>query len=478
MAGGVDMDVLEQLLQQMQGGGATPPPAGLPPSPMGMPSFPQQAGYNNAAFPSGGQLPDYGLGPMTPLSTLGLTPEGAGSISTQQRPQEYTQPIAEMVAPFTPIPGAGALAKAAMNPRVIGPAAGLGAFFGLGGNPGTAEAENDLGGTDRLKQLEQQKADFAKQYQDAITRREAARPKGRAPSAKQDPIFTQADNDVQSLLGQLNTLDDKIVEARKAGERQAGEERLRELQQETPAWQRLAHDYGPYAGYIPGLLMGHRMRGSMARGYREASAEAANAANRMVSGRGDIPSRVGGVNRFWQEGKASEVPFGVSPRARNGVRANANAPAATTLYPSPLGMSEYGRVRDLGVLGGVGAEVGVTSTMASQARDELAEARKAVAADPSEGNIQRMQAAETQAALWELGANVGRGVGLGYVGAAPFARYQTARPDVQRAEAERLRLNALMQQGSGLPQAPLGAPHHSHLQPRVGGRFSGPPRRP
>lgn len=157
-----------------------------------------------------------------------------------------------------------------------------------------------------------------------------------------------------------------------------------------------------------------------------------------------------------------------------GVVSERDAPSAATLYPSPMGMSDYLRVRDAGVVAGGAAEAGFGHVMAQDAHREVQDAQTAVAADPSEANIQRLQAATDRAALWEMTGNMGRGVAGGYLLSAPKMPYRTTRPDVAAGEAERLRLDAMVN-GRGAPPSPLGAPrpHHSLNQPRdPNGRFS------
>lgn len=194
MAGGVDLEMLQQMLQQMQAGG-------MAPSPMGLPPLPPPPAYNNALFPSGGQLPDYGLGPMTQLSKMGLTPEASGSISgPAPRPEEYTAPLAEMTPPV--IPGAGAIgtglsaalrmARPAIPPMAA--AAGMTAFM-----PSDSSSSESP-----LQQLYAQQKELADRRDAAISKRDQEGATGKGPR------YQDADAEVRRLERELSGLNAMI----------------------------------------------------------------------------------------------------------------------------------------------------------------------------------------------------------------------------------------------------------------------------
>src|SRR5690606_12309674 len=131
---------------------------------------------------------------------------------------------------------------------------------------------------------------------------------------------------------------------REAAQRAAGEKRMREMEENVSPVSRAIRDYGPAVGFGLGVLTGGLTRGKMARTYSRASEEAAQRSNRLISGEGDLPSRIGGVNQFWQEGGARAIPFSPAPTARHGIRSNPQAPSATKLYRSPR-ISEFASVR-------------------------------------------------------------------------------------------------------------------------------------
>jgi len=380
-----------------------------------------------------------------------------GEVRNQNRPQDYTAPISEMVAPFVPVPGVGiaskAIGAAASAPRATGAAAGLAGYVGMTGEGG---ANEDI---ERIKTLQTalKNAGYYKgpidgimgggtqeannRYQaDLLAQEQLKAQQQQAETARTEAEAKRAEAEANKAAAETRRRE--IEKA--AAERAEGAERLRKLQEDTPAWQKFLHDYGPYMGYAVGLFAGHRGRHAMTSKFNRSSAEAAEKANAYVSGgRRSFEDRVGGVNRFWQEGGAKEVPFRASPTGAKGVTPNKAAPPAAELYQPPKNISEYIRIRDGLVAVGAGSEVFVTTHMRDQAKAELVEARKLVAADPSEANIQHMKKAETEAAMWDTLARVGIGAGLGYFGSAPASRYKATRPDVGAAEAERLRLQKL-----------------------------------
>jgi len=132
-------------------------------------------GYNNANFPSGGQLPNYGFGDPSQMSKMGMTPEGSGSISgPAPRPQEYTAPLAEMTPP--PIPGGQFIARAA--PRVAGALAG-----GLGMSAMISDAGE--AGAPRLTRSQQRQMEMERQRSEQDATNARARIEAETQAARQ-----------------------------------------------------------------------------------------------------------------------------------------------------------------------------------------------------------------------------------------------------------------------------------------------------
>jgi len=134
----------------------------------------QAARYDNTNFPSGGVLPDYGFGPVTQMSKLGLTPGADGEVSNTSRPQEYTAPIAEMTPP--PIPGGQFIARAA--PRVAGAIAG-----GLGLSAMVSDAGE--AGAPRLTRSQQRQMEMERQRSEQDAANARARIEAETQAARQ-----------------------------------------------------------------------------------------------------------------------------------------------------------------------------------------------------------------------------------------------------------------------------------------------------
>lgn len=404
-------------------------------------------------------------------------------------PDMMGRPSIEQFVREAPIElGMSVLPAARLFPKTTGLGAGLATFFGSTSEAGEAD--------DAVKQLQQQLRD-AGYYSGPIdgimgggTR--TAKQQFDADAARRE----QADLERQRVEAARTAAQAQAEEARRereeaklaAQQRAAGEQRMREMEENVPAWRRILRDYGPMAGYAAGALAGIGTRKGMTGSFSRGSKAAASKMDELVSGQGDLPARMGGVNRFWQEGGAKELPFNPAPTSRFGMQSNPKAPSATTLHQPPPRISEFARARDAGVLAGAGTEAMVGQKMAERARADLAEAYDAVERDPSEANIQRLQAAMDRVAVWDFTGNLGRGMGLLYAAMAPKMRYQSTRPNVAAGEAERTRLDLEINPQRGRrPSGPSGSPPsspssgtqpHWALQPRDGGRFAGPPKYP
>jgi len=236
---------------------------------------------------------------------------------------------------------------------------------------------------------------------------------------------------------------------REAAQREEGSRRLREMDENTPWYREAWQDYGPYAGYALGMVGGGKLRGGLANRAARQSEVAAERANAMLAtaGRGSVPNRIGNVNQFYTEGlRGAEAPFTRAPRrSPYPFQSNPNAPRAEQLYQPSEGMRA---AADLAIPAVGGVERGVTEfALVRPAREELQAAQDAVAADPSESNIQRLMAARDKLAMAEGIANTGTGVILGSAAASVKNRIgpqSHTRPNVATAEAERGRLDALL----------------------------------
>src|SRR5690606_27515104 len=283
-----------------------------------------------------------------------------------------------------------AVPAAKLFPKATGLAAGLGAFFGLTSPAGSAD--------EGVKQLQQQLKD-AGYYQGPIDGKMGPMTQAAQQRFEQDRMQReqaevarqQAEAERMRAQAEAERVQFEREQAeREAEQRAAGEQRMREMEENVSPVRQALRDYGPLAGYALGALAGIGTRRGMTGAFARQSERAAAQANKLVSGEGDLPQRMGGVNRFFQEGGAKELPFQPAPTSRFGMRSNPNAPSAATLHQPPPRISEFARVRDLGVLAGAGAEAALGHQMAEDARAEVKSAFDAVERDPSEANIQRL----------------------------------------------------------------------------------------
>jgi hypothetical protein len=368
-------------------------------------------------------------------------------------PRGTVQGQAEEFAIQAPFMVAGPPGRAAKVALTATRAAALPAYLGLSSTPASAGAAKERkgktaeGGSEEVKKL-QEKMRAAGLYSGPIDGR--LDPGGPTMVAKEkfDKLETERlkiETELKKVeAGEKETQRLAADAERKKQEREEGSKRLREMDENESGIAKFAREYGPMIGTGIGMAIGGGTRYGMTKTFKKSSEEAAKRTDKFIASRGDVPSRVGGVNRFWQEGGAKVPPFKASPKDKFALKSNAKAPSATTLYPPPSVMSQYVKGRDVGVLAGAGADVAGSQYMASKAFDEMQEAQRAVSSDPSEANIQRLQDAKTAVAMWESIGRLGMGAGLGYFGSAPKLRYTTTRPNVGRAEAERARLDEIL----------------------------------
>lgn len=446
--GGIDLELLEQFLAQMQAGGpqqgAKPPagmmPPGAPPSPMGAPS------YNNANFPSGGALPNYGFGGPSQMSKMGLTPEAVGSLSEPApRPQEYTAPLAEMTPPI--MPGAGAIGRglgAAMTAArpAAGPlAAGLG-MTALSSGAG-------MGSESPLQQL------YAQQSALAARRDEAVRVRDQEGATGRGPRYQAADAEVRRIESELSGLNAMISDESKRNspeyqlemQRKADElaREQKEKEAATPFRERHPAIAGalPYAGYALGLGLPF-MAGAKK--------------NLSTFFPGSYPGRVSsGIRR---------AESAIASGDRNAM-ALSGSELNNLITAKPSGLSA---ARDAGAAafagGALGAESGIIPDVIDYANLPDGEGR--------DNALERIGDIQGHAIRIGTGGMLGAS---GYKAGGILTPSRT--PNIPRATALRDFINN--PQAPALPAAPMGPPrlHHSNFQPRNRGQFApGTPKYP
>lgn len=392
-----------------------------------------------------------------------------GEISNIERPQDYMTPVAETIGvPVIPGEGAvmGALARAGRVVRAAPRAAAAAGGLALSALPSAAgEGSGDAAAVKKL-QIQMRDEGYYSGKIDGVMGENTKAAKKAYEAAQAEKM--KAENERLKIeAGQKETQRLATEAARKSQEREAGAKRLREMEDSETWYGKAAREYGPWAALAAGVLGGYKLRAGAAGKFAAESEAAATKANSYLVGRGQVPPRTGGVNRFWQEGGATEIPFPAAPRGKYAVKSNKQAPSATTLYPPLSTRGKYLQLGDVTKMAGIGAEAGVGQMAASSAHQELIAAQEAVSADPSEANIQRLEAAKNFYAIAEGAAWLGRGamVGYGAVG-VPSKTYRATRPDVNRADAERARLDAIINQTSKTP--PPGAKPLPNKRPASG----------
>jgi hypothetical protein len=234
-----------------------------------------------------------------------------------------------------------------------------------------------------------------------------------------------------------------------------GAERARNIQ---PTFM---EQWGPWLGYALGFGMGGGGRFGMGRMLNREARETARRANtlsgQMAGGQADdIPSRVARVNQFWTEGGAPATPFSFqSARQPFPWATNPQATPPNQLFPPPRGaLTNYGPG---GLTFGVGAgEMGVGSWWLSDARQELAEAERALAQPngTTPTNVRRVEDARAAVAQAESMLRLGMGtVSGGLVGEIENRITRgRLRPQTNEAQAEMGRLDQILNPYPAAPQ--------------------------
>jgi hypothetical protein len=271
-------------------------------------------------------------------------------------------------------------------------------------------------------------------------------------------------NQIATQLGALapniNNAQKALQAAQRAAAVEAGNERLREIENEASVPQKALRNYGPAMGYALGLLgLGPLIRWGVTR-YEGAGA--ARAADKlMAETRRDVPGRVGRVNEFWTRGQSPmygprQAPFTRDAASPAGYAANPRAPEASALF-------QPNRVRE-NLENAVIAGLGVGDMALAQfwlipkAEEEERQARAALRDDPNnEAAIRRLQAALDMKATYQMLGNMGVPSVVGYAGASHFMPRSHVRPNVGAAEAERLRLDRRLLADTPAPAAATAA---------------------
>lgn len=249
----------------------------------------------------------------------------------------------------------------------------------------------------------------------------------------------------------------EIEAQRREAARVEGAEMLRKAEAELPWYRHALRDYGPAIGYGAGVIGGIALKGLTNRAYNAASAAKTARANALLAEGEDIPGRVGRVNQFWSEGQRGAkptVPFVSKPDNTPPFQSNALAPQSGELYQTGMFAAPGADVGRL--LASAGAS-GLSYAKLQDAQAELKAAYEALDKEPNnEAAMRRLQAAKDMVAIFRTGLNASIAGGTTYLGAMATMPRRPSRPDVNLAEAERLRLDKYLstqakRQGKGPP---------------------------
>lgn len=362
----------------------------------------------------------------------------------------YVAPIVGGMAAKALSPIAKAIAG---NPMTSGAAIGAAGLLGMQAQAGSKDQDN----IKALQEELQREGYYAgavdgvnrRQTQEALAKREADRAKRKSEELASQGIEAEKEKaaaaklEAQAKLSEQERL--RMAAEQAAADKKAGEDRLKDADKNVGIVDRAIRDYGPLIGTIAGVGTGMGTKLFVNGAYKNATSEAAERANQLIADKGrTIQSKAAALNQFWGEGQPrpmvgkTQVPYNSSP-SDPGVVRNAKAPGAADLY-QPSKIKNAGT--DLGVAGAFGAEwQAVEQGLTPGARKEVNEARAAVQADPSEANVQRLQAALNRSALTDALGNWGRGAGMGYLATGVKAQREHVRPDMAKAEKERFELD-------------------------------------
>lgn len=244
----------------------------------------------------------------------------------------------------------------------------------------------------------------------------------------------------------------RLDDERKAQQRETGNARLNEMENDVSPVKRAMRDYSMPIGVSTGLVGGALTRAGVTKAYNYVTKQGAEKAEKIFEGTVKaVPKRVSRVNEFWRQGGAkSEVPFTSTPDKAPGFTSNPGAKPIADLY-QPNSVKNL--LTDFGITGAFGGEMAAGHYIGEDAKQELRAANEAAQADPSEINIRRLQSAKDNVAYADFFMNMGRAGAIGYgSGALKFKRQPTA-PSGAAAEAEKLDLEALLRKKTALPKS-------------------------
>jgi len=292
---------------------------------------------------------------------------------------------------------------------------------------------------------------FERSREEAAQRAEALRVQGETASATAEAARAQA----ALARSQQAETERKAEEGRtKAQQREQGQAKLAQAENDVSPWRRALRDYSQPIGYVAGGLAGLGARALVVGGTNKLSAnKAANAEALVANTAGGVTDRVGRINDFYRKGGAgADVPFVSAPASAKGYAVNPGVANMADLY-KPAG-AKWNTLQDVGAMGVFGAESAVGQFLVRpDAQEELRAAREAASKDLSDVNIARLQAAIDNASVADAMTNFGRGGAGGYLATSKFIKRNPSTPSMTGAETARLDLEKNLRTPPRAPRA-------------------------
>lgn len=245
----------------------------------------------------------------------------------------------------------------------------------------------------------------------------------------------------------------RLAEETRAQQREQGNTRMREMEQNISPTSKAIRDYAAPIGYGVGAILGPTVRAGVVGASNALSRRAASKAEELYAKKvAGTSGRVARSNEFARQGGAGEaVPFLSTPNTAPGFAANPGAAAMGSLYQPNKWASG---ATDAGITAGFAGEAALGEfKLKPEAEAALHAATQAASADPSEINLEALQAAKNKLAIMEGVSNVGRAGAMTY----PMSMLKMQRnpmvPNMASAEKEMLDLQALLRKKAPASQA-------------------------
>ncbi len=395
--------------------------------------------------------------PESPFERAALTKRG-GRPTPEPAPVSTPAEMAEALSVLAPAP----LRAIAAAPKLA--TAALAGYYGLSGTSEAGGAESP----DAVKKLQtelKEKGFYAGiidgnmgpatlKAKEAFDKAEQVRMNNEKDQARilTDQKKAEADAAKAAAEGELakaqleETKRKGEEEKRKGEEREAGSKRLKEVESNLSTTQKLVRDYATPLGFTGGVIGGKALQSAVAKAYNKVMGNRAAAAEAVLAKEATgTPERVAAVNEFWRQG-GGKVPFTNAPESTPGFAVNPKATSMDKLYKTPVATNVATDAAGAGLFGA--ESVAAQHWMVEPREEELKAANQAVAQDPSEVNIQRLQEAKDKLAVAEALKTMGRVGALSYLGGAAVKGRVHTKPSMDKAEAEKLDLEGVLRKSA------------------------------